>query len=988
MASSNLDDLLKSIRDEAKKESALVAMDGGSDKDDQLVDEEIDERVLRLLGIEDVFDIDYATYKTLLKERMMAARMSGSEIPTEEAEVITNEFKRVKPKEGRFKVKKKKITVGNIRKSGPLKGLGAVQESPQKLLAPAKEEEQLGPIDSIIKSLSNIVKILQERNSLLKKQRERNRKALQNQARGDREARAEAGVLGKVLEGAKKVIAPVQNLLGKIFEIFMKIIFGRFLVKFIDWFADPENQGKINAIGSFLRDHWPKLLAAYLLFGNSLGRFVVRITATLVRGAATLLTKVLPQLLKFVAANPKLALLAAGAGLFAAGAVVPALFPETVEDKADKQANEAAEEKGAEQAAADIRGQTNRTGGGLFSFLMGEKQERREQAQRLETGEEKRYGFFGELAGGGQVSGPSGTDVVPARLTDGEFVMSKGAVDTFGTDFMEGINAAGGGNNRPKKSSGTIYAAGGGQIGSRRRGSGYGSPEGGYVGGHREGISEVVNQTINVGVSAQKDLENRLANLIEQGNQLLPRLEQGLVGLGMAAEQLAIQSQRTLEDAALQGYRQSEQFAISILDAGQQVTNDVIGYYQSGEMEKQLITAGQDFVQGTMQMGRNIKQGAIDVTAGTFDTLSNLTGSETYQNYAAGQATAMDERIKMADSIVDSLPEGSPLQDMMDKGLIPIPSGNAQTMRNLTFVKALLGPLGAPFKIMSNDEVDRMRQLTIQKTLDKSGLIMGKDGEVKMNWNQEDINKGRAGGGAYTDDLGPGGKAFNSILGRFHASTRDGGNILYTDDRYNFNQSTSDYLKKAKEQLLGGAFGEAAYFGAAALGKFAEDIGWLNQRALGSRIEIGQVDRNAVTAPTSSDSMSSKMSPTANLTADQIRNNQAYAASKGKYYSSTTGKTYASYADALKDPAVAAAAGGIAKYNPLDPKNMTPAQRSRMPAPPGPPVQKTPTQIFNEAVGIETPNKAEEIVKNALPAFPASSNSTDTNRTQKLFGIF
>ena len=110
--------------------------------------------------------------------------------------------------------------------------------------------------------------------------------------------------------------------------------------------------------------------------------------------------------------------------------------------------------------------------------------------------------------------------------------MSKGAVDTFGTDFMEGINAAGGGNNRPKKSSGTIYAAGGGQIGSRRRGSGYGSPEGGYVGGHREGISEVVNQTINVGVSAQRDLENRLANLIEQGNQLLPRLEQGLVGLG------------------------------------------------------------------------------------------------------------------------------------------------------------------------------------------------------------------------------------------------------------------------------------------------------------------------------------------------------------------------------------------------------------------------------------------------------------------------
>ena len=85
----SLDDLIKSIRDEAKKESALVVADSGK-SDDKLVDEEIDERVLRLLGIEDVFDIDYATYKTLLKERMVAARMAKSKIPTEEAEVITN----------------------------------------------------------------------------------------------------------------------------------------------------------------------------------------------------------------------------------------------------------------------------------------------------------------------------------------------------------------------------------------------------------------------------------------------------------------------------------------------------------------------------------------------------------------------------------------------------------------------------------------------------------------------------------------------------------------------------------------------------------------------------------------------------------------------------------------------------------------------------------------------------------------------------------
>ena len=66
------------------------------------------------------------------------------------------------------------------------------------------------------------------------------------------------------------------------------------------------------------------------------------------------------------------------------------------------------------------------------------------------------------FAGGGLA--PKGTDVVPAMLTPGEFIMSKGAVDTFGTDFMEAVNSMGGGSNRPKKMDGTTYAAEGGSI--------------------------------------------------------------------------------------------------------------------------------------------------------------------------------------------------------------------------------------------------------------------------------------------------------------------------------------------------------------------------------------------------------------------------------------------------------------------------------------------------------------------------------------------
>jgi len=220
--------------------------------------------------------------------------------------------------------------------------------------------------------------------------------------------------------------------------------------------------------------------------------------------------------------------------------------------------------------------------------------------------------------------------------------------------------------------------------------------------------------------------------------------------------------------------------------------------------------------------------------------------------------------ITMNDKFIKNLPDG-PFKEIADKGLIPIPTGNATIMRNLTFLKAVLGPLGRPFKILSNKQVDDMRRQTIEKTMGKSGLIVDpKTGEVRMNWNQEDINKAAKGGGAYTDDLGPGGSAFNSILGRFSAKTEGKGNTLYTDDRYNFNKTVAEYADMAKKGLMKGSISDATYFGASMLGRFAQDIGWLNQRALGSRIKIGEVDRNTLDPKTGQ-----------KKTADQIKAEQS-----------------------------------------------------------------------------------------------------------------
>ena len=85
--------------------------------------ETIDERVLRLLGLEDVFDLDYDTYLILLKEAMVKGRMTKKTIPTEEIMLLTDEYKRVRSKKdsGRFEVKKKKISAGSFS-VGSVKG--------------------------------------------------------------------------------------------------------------------------------------------------------------------------------------------------------------------------------------------------------------------------------------------------------------------------------------------------------------------------------------------------------------------------------------------------------------------------------------------------------------------------------------------------------------------------------------------------------------------------------------------------------------------------------------------------------------------------------------------------------------------------------------------------------------------------------------------------------------------------------------------------
>ena len=327
MGPDELDDLLATIRAESEEESkekggALTLYEGTRETD--LVSESIDERILRLLGLEEVFDMDYATYLSLLKEKLVAARMVNASLPGDENELLTDEFRRVKRKVGRFKIVRKKISSDDIGTTGK------VLVSPDKFFLVSKavipstsEGDGEESSSDIIKKLDELIDAIKNDNKLELKKQEDERKNKQNKRRQDAENRLES-ISKPVQRLMKTVVAPFQSILGRILKFLQFTILGYAFNRFVEFFSNPKNQKKIEAIGRFLKDWWPSLLGVAALFFTPLG--------VLVKGVISLMRFAIPALLKIVKRNPYTALAIAGvSGIGLISKLLPKSEESTVE---------------------------------------------------------------------------------------------------------------------------------------------------------------------------------------------------------------------------------------------------------------------------------------------------------------------------------------------------------------------------------------------------------------------------------------------------------------------------------------------------------------------------------------------------------------------------------------------------------------------------------------------------------------------------------
>ena len=817
--------------------------------------------------------------------------------------ILQQEIRKVRQKrkaaDTKFKARKTKISASKLtnKTSAPAQRK-QMSSTTFFALPPAtdqkKEEKKKGSPNNLLKEISETVTRIAD---ILKDQYDLKRDAATfDRKKAERERRdLQKKNLAKRFEGLKKVaekiIQPVRGIFDRIMGFLFNILLGKFLMKLVDWFSNPDNKSKIKSIVRFLSNNWPKLLSAYIIFGTGLGKFSRFIVKILARGAIRLAAATAGLLARLFGGRAlgKFSRFLGRRGKLIAGGI------EAVTTIFAFKALEGALTKGLgpEESASidnDIPVSGYRGGGlvqPIFKFSGGGKV----------AGGNLNLNLISPIGynEGGEVAGPSGTDQIPAMLTDGEFVMSRGAVQKFGVGQLEAMNAAGGGTNKPKIMNGTVYATDGGSIGSRDsqnyRGEQFINR---FIMGDKSLLNQLALGNLNgvlksLGIKIDKNTEatNRNTDQRRESNRRLDTLKQFIDNrkskLESAAPAIAGFLQESAESAqklnplpamgrALSSFAENPYMGEEAID---KLTQERIA---SGEL-------GEDGLGLTKTTQKNLDEHDAYIR-GLYDPEKD-TGF-------MGGLKKVNQIIQNRGAILDPFAMVGLKNEGTEKFVENITGGRVKNLgAKITGLqmagKGLLGPLGRMFQIDDRGSLGRYLRPAMEEAQRQGHTSVGAKalGQDKYN---ELVND----------------KLANLALGQINFEVDEKGRAK-TSDVFDASAMTpKQYLVKSRESLSlagdilqgkaeGGPVGlakalyQSAFMGLSGRLATAQNTGFGNLRPIGLDIDLGG-GFETKDAPSESE-IKSVLKPGAE-----------------GYFSSTTGKFYASYAEALKDPQVAAAA--------------------------------------------------------------------------------
>lgn len=328
--------------------------------------------------------------------------------------------------------------------------------------------DMLGMFSIINDSVTKILDVLKAEH-LLDKQRVQEFKRNQEEKERREKERELESTSRKTSNAIKRAIAPLKSLFDKIFGFILYTIAGGVVNKVLKWFADPANEKKVKSLTRFLKDWWPAILGAFVLFGTKFGAAIRATVKTAVSTVLYLKRIGIPGILsglKNLARKGAITALIAGGAVLGGVALNKVLNPE---EKKDDQSKNQPPKIGPQASRGNGTALAASTGGIIpkFNFFTPTSRHVSEIA-------------FNE---GGAIDDDSGIRITGAgpdtqliAAQPGEIVMSKAAVDKFGPDTFLRMNLAAGSTNNPKFVGNIQLAKEGGMVGGLMKGlSSFGS---------------------------------------------------------------------------------------------------------------------------------------------------------------------------------------------------------------------------------------------------------------------------------------------------------------------------------------------------------------------------------------------------------------------------------------------------------------------------------------------------------------------------------